>query len=182
MTLTDTALISATKWGLPFKQAPAEQPAGRDRREAERAVAYWEDKVDELGDQATVAALDLAAINDMDWANRFVIAIDPKVERSTLLMYGSKFGRLLGLPERVQRNLPLERQLPRRFSEVFLRGCAEAPTQMISVRLEGEVERSDQRVEQYRAVFIPVGVRPHSLTHFAFGAFNSRIVEPALAA
>ena len=41
---------------------------------------------------------------------------------------------------------------------------------------------SDDRVEQYRAVFIPVGVKPNSLTHFAFGAFNSRVIERPIAA
>lgn len=182
MTLIDTALISATKWGLPFKKAVAEQPTGRDRREAERAVAYWEDKVDALGPDATIAALDLGAINGADWSNRFVIAVDERIERSSLLLYGSKFARLLDLPAKVRRDLPLVRQLPWRFSEVFLHGCAEAPLQMAPVRLEGEIERDDDRVEQYRAVFIPVGVKPNSLTHFAFGAFNSRVVVPAMAA
>jgi len=182
MPITEMALEAADKWGLPFKKiAAAEEPAGRDRREAERAVAYWEDKVDELGDKATIAALDLAAIEHADWSNRFVIAVDERVERSSLLLYGSQFARLLGLPITAQASLPLERQLPRRFSEIFLRGCAEAPKLGTPVRLEGEVERDGNRVEQYRAVFIPVKVRPDSLTHLTFGAFNSRIVEPAMA-
>ena len=126
--------------------------------------------------------LDLAAIDDEEWANRFLIAIDEKVERSVLLMYGAGFARLLGLPATPQTDRSLERQLPRRFADVFLRGCREAPKQMDPVRLEGEIERDRGRVERYRAVFIPVKVRPGSQTHFAFGAFNSRIVEPAIAA
>jgi len=181
MTITDMAFESASKWGLPFKRAAVEEPTGRDRRQSERAVAYWEDKIDALGDKATIASLDLAAINDEEWSNRFVIAVDPRVERSSLLLYGQNFARLLDLPEQARPNLALERQLPRRFSEVFLRGCAEAPTQMSPVRVEGEIARDDQRVEQYRAVFIPVPVRPNSLTHLAFGAFSSRIVEPGMA-
>lgn len=178
MAISETALEAATRWGLPFKK-PAAEPAGRDRREAERAVAYWDEKVDELGDEATIASLDLAAIDNQDWSNRFVIAVDEKVERSALLMYGAQFARLLGLPATPQTNLPLERQLPRRFSDMFLRGCRE---QTGPVRLEGEVERDGERVEQYRAVFIPVKVRPGARTHFAFGAFSSRVVELALAA
>ena len=180
MALSEKALEAANKWGLPFKTAAAE-PKGRDRREAERAVAYWEEKIEALG-EATISVLDLAAIDEEDWANRFLIAIDEKVERSVLLMYGSHFAQLLGLPAKPQTDRPLERQLPRRFAEVFLRGCREAPTQADPVRLEGELERDGGRVEQYRAVFIPVQVRPGSRTHFAFGAFNSRIVEPAIAA
>jgi hypothetical protein len=182
MALSEKALEAASKWGLPIKEASAaEELTGRDRREAERAVAYWEEKIEALGD-ATISVLDLAAIDDEDWANRFLIAIDEKVERSVLLMYGSQFARLLGLPAKPQTDRPLERQLPRRFAEVFLRGCREAPNRAEPVRLEGEIERDGERVEQYRAVFIPVKVRPDSLTHFAFGAFSSRIVEPALAA
>ena len=48
----------------------------RERREAERAIAYWESKVDAHGQNATVAVLGLAAINSTDWSNRFVIAVD----------------------------------------------------------------------------------------------------------
>jgi hypothetical protein len=75
--------------------------------------------------------------------------------------------------------VPILRQLPRRYADVFLRGCSEAQRDMAPVRLEGETERYDGRIEQYRAVFIPVGIKPNSLTCFAFGAFNSRIVERA---
>ena len=182
MTIDEVALAAANRWGLPFKEPAAEEePVGRDRREAERAVAYWEDKLGELGDAATITALDLNEMDEEDWANRFLIAIDERVERSALLMYGSNFAQLLGLPPKAPKVLPLERQMPRRFAEVFMSGCSEAEKLGAPVRLEGEIERSDDRVEQYRAVFIPVKVRPGSLTHFAFGAFNSRIVEPAAA-
>ena len=181
MALSETALEAANRWGLPFRQ-PVEEPSGRDRREAELAVAYWEDKLAELGTQTTIAALDLAAMDEEDWANRFLIAVDERVERSALLMYGANFARLLGLPPKPPRVLPLERQLPPRFAEIFLRGCSEAEKNGEPIRLEGEVERNSDRIEQYRAVFIPVKVRAGSRTHFAFGAFNSRVVEAAAAA
>ena len=174
MTITDMALISGIKLGLPLKQTVAEQPNGRERREAERAIVYWEDKVDAHGPNATVAVLDLAAIDSTDWSNRFIVAVDQRIERSTLLLYGSKFARLLDLPPKARLDLPLIRQLPKDLAALFLLGCADAQMQMAPVRLEGEIDRGDQGVEQYRAVFIPVGVRPNSLTHFAFGAFNSR--------
>jgi hypothetical protein len=171
MTITDTTFISGTqKWGLPLKNV--DQPVGRERREAERAIVYWE--MAALGQNVTLAMLDLAAINSIDWSNRFVIAVDQKVERSKLLLYGSKFAELLNLPPKARLDLPLIRQLPERFCDLFLRGCAETPTQTVPVRLEGEIERYDQGIEQYRAAFIPIGVRRNSLTHLAFGAFNSR--------
>ena len=86
---------------------------------------------------------------------------------------------LLHLPEQARPNVPILRQLPRRYAEVFLRGCDQAHKEMAPVRLEGETERYDGRIEQYRVVFIPVGIKPNSLTCFGFGAFNSRIVERA---
>ena len=50
---------------------------------------------------------------------------------------------------------------------------------MAPVRLAGETERYDGRIDQYRVVFIPIGIKPNSLSYFAFGAFNNRIVEPS---
>jgi hypothetical protein len=74
------------------------------------------------------------------------------------------------------------RQLPRHLTEVFMRGCGDAHNQREPVRIEGEIEREDGKLELYRAAFIPVGVKENSLTHLAFGAFNSRVIETALAA
>ena len=154
------------------------KPAGRNRREAERVIAYWEGRLRELGGDLTVAGLDLSRINSREWSNRFLISVDPVIERSSLVLYGPSFARLLHLPEQARPNVPILRQLPRRYADVFLRGCSEAQRDMAPVRLEGETERYDGRIEQYRAVFIPVGIKPNSLTCFAFGAFNSRVLEP----
>ena len=152
------------------------EPTGRDRREAERVIAYWRQQLEALGDKATIAALDLAAVNTGEWANRFLIAVDPVIERSALLLYGPEFARLMGLREQPRNDLPLNRQLPLRHVDWFLRGCEEAHKTMEPVRLEGEIERADGRLEQYRAVFIPVRVKPNSLTCLAFGAFSNRLV------
>ena len=178
--ITNLALVAGAKWGLPLRTRE-EQPTGRDRREAERTIHYWEAKANALGQHATIAELDLGAIDGPDWSNRFLIAVDDRIERSSLLLYGSKFATLLDLPANARADQPLVRQMPERFSEVFLQGCAEAPRQTAPVCLEGQIERSDDRIEQYRAVFIPVGVKPNSRTHFAFGAFNSRVVERPIA-
>jgi hypothetical protein len=135
MTITDMALISGIKLGLPLKQTVAEQPNGRERRAAERAIVYWEDKVDAHGPNATVAVLDLAAIDSTDWSNRFIVAVDQRIERSTLLLYGSKFAGLLDLPPKARLDLPLIRQLPKDLAALFLLGCADAQMQMAPVRL-----------------------------------------------
>ena len=158
------------------------EPSGRDRREAERVVAYWRQKLEALGPAATIAALDLGSVNTSEWANRFLIAVAAMLERSSLQLYGPAFARLLHLPEQARPDIPMLRQLPQRYAEVFLRGCTRSQAEMAPVHLEGEVARYDGRIEQYRAVFIPVGVKPHERTGFAFGAFNSRTVEAKTAA
>lgn len=171
MTMTNPSDVSWTEgWG----QA---EPTGRDRREAERVMAYWEAKLSELGGEVTVAGLDLNRINSKDWSNRFLIAVDPVIERSSLVLYGPKFAQLLHLPPQARPDLPILRQLPRRYADVFLRGCTEAQKEMAPARFEGEVERYDGKIEQYRVIFIPVGVKPNSLTCFAFGAFSNRVIE-----
>jgi hypothetical protein len=176
MSISDPSDFSWTEgWGHA-------ETTGRDRREAERVIVYWERKLEEMGRHMTVASLDLGKINSKDWSNRFLISVDPMIERSSLLLYGPKFAQLLHLPERARPDLPMLRQLPRRYSDVFLRGCSETQREMAPVRLEGEVERYDGRVEQYRGVFIPVGIKPNALTFFAFGAFNLRVVAPQVAA
>ncbi len=170
MTTADFSVASV----IDFDTAAAPL-AGRERRESERAIAYWERTTAALGTAPTVAALDLGAIDTEDWAHRFVIAVDPVVENSALLMYGSSFARLLDLPAKSTPHVPMTRQLPRRFSDIFARGCGDAHLRNVPIRIEGEVTREDGRCERYRAAFIPVGVKPDSLTHLAFGAFNSCI-------
>ena len=69
----------------------------------------------------------------------------------------------------------------KRYSDVFMRGCGDAEREGQPIRLEGEVEREDGKIELYRAAFIPVGVRENSMTHIAFGAFNSCVSQPLAA-
>ena len=174
-TAAETSDLSwAEGWG-------GDPPATEDRREAERVTAYWQKKLADLGGDLTVATLDFGGTDSREWSNRFLIAVDPVIERSSLVQYGPQFARLMMLPEQARHDLPLLRQVPRRYAEVFLRGCARAQKEGGPVLLEGEVERYDGRLEQYRAVFIAVGVKRDSLTCFAFGAFNSRILEPGAA-
>ncbi|HEV2334373.1 MAG TPA: hypothetical protein VGS13_02635 [Stellaceae bacterium] len=167
--------------GWQHKEPAAEltgEPSGRNRREAERLMAYWEGKLNELGGTVTVAGLDLAGTNSKEWSNRFLIAVDPMIERSLLVLYGSHFAQLLGLPEQPRTNLPILRQLPPRYVDLFLHACAEAHEKMAPVRIEGEIERADGRTERYRAIFIAVGVKPNALTCLAFGAFSNRVIDP----
>ena len=178
MSMTDASVVSLSN----ARDASEQVEGGHERRESERAIRYWEEKVEKLGRQATVAALDLAKMNTADWAHRFVIAIDPVVENSSLLLYGSDFAKLLDLPAKGAPHVPMVRQLPRHLSNVFMQGCGNAHSTRQAVRMQGEIARPDGRRELYRAAFIPVGVKENSLTHLAFGAFNSFVAEQPLAA
>ena len=181
MSITEAPVVSLDKVG-DVNSEPEPVLTGRERRESERAIAYWEKKIEKLGRSATVAALDLAEMNTADWSHRFVIAVDPVVENSSLLLYGTDFAKLLDLPPKGTPHVPMVRQLPRHLSRVFMQGCGDAHSQRSPVRMEGEVPREDGKLELYRAAFIPIGVKENSLTHLAFGAFNSRVVEQQLAA
>jgi hypothetical protein len=163
---------------VPLAAPQNGRPGNRERREGERLLAYWDSELEEFGEGITIASLDVTAITgNRGWTNRFLISVDPFIERSMLIMYGAKFATLLGLPEKPRTDRPLLRQLPQRYGEVFIEGCTRAQAEWTPVRLDGDVARGDGRVERYRAVFIPVGVRPQPLTCFAFGAFNCRVVE-----
>jgi hypothetical protein len=152
---------------------PEATTAGRERREAERAIAYWERKSRQLGAAPTMNTLGVGAIHTEDWAHRFVIAIDPIVADSSLLMYGANFARLVNLPAKSVPYVPMALQLPNRLSKVFTRGCDQARLEKAPVRLEGEIDLADGRRELYRAAFIPVGFSALFPAPFTFGAFNS---------
>jgi hypothetical protein len=178
MSITDGPVVLSDD----AREPSLDELTGRERRESERAIRYWEKKVERLGRSATVAALDLGEINTEAWSHRFVIAVDPVVENSSLLLYGSDFAKLLDLPPKGTPHVPMVRQLPRHLSTVFMQGCGDAHQHRQAIRLEGEVARPDGTTELYRAAFIPVGVKENSLTHLAFGAFNSTVADKRLAA
>ena len=161
---------------LPREADPREaMAAGHERRESERAIAYWERKMTQLGAAPTVEALDLGEFHTKDWAHRFVIAVDPVVDDSSLLLYGANFARLANLPAKSAPHVPMALQLPTRLSRLLTHGCDRAHSRKAPVRLEGEIDLMDGRREQYRAAFISVGLNPHSPRHFTFGAFNRRV-------
>ena len=152
-------------------------PSGRERRQSERALVAWERKLTDLGRSPTLLEL-FAAVDTEEWSHGFVVAVDPIVEVSSLLVYGADFARLLDMPKK---NLPfvrMSRQLPARYTEIFLKGCTQACNQNGPERVEGEVARVDGRLELFRAVFIPIEPEENSPMRYAFGTFSSRIADP----
>jgi len=155
---------------------PNAAEGGRARRQSELALAAWEQKFANLGRSPTLAEL-FAEIDTEEWSYGFVLAVDPQIDASSLLDYGANFARLLELPPKPRPFVRITRQLPTRYADIFLRGCTAADKKSAPVHAEGEVTREDGRRELYRAVFIPVQPDPDIQTRFAFGRFNSRVVE-----
>lgn len=149
----------------------------RERREADRALAYWQHKAARFGRPPTVSELNLSELAEGEWAHRFLIAADAVVENYALLSYGGQFARLLGLPANAVPHVPLVRQLPDRYVGVFVRGCGDALMHQLPARVEGSVAGEGGRTELYRAVFIPVPAPAGSLTSLVFGAFNCRTAD-----
>lgn len=144
-----------------------------ERRQSERAVAYWEQKAAELGSRPTLTQLDPdAAIDNEHWAHWFVIAPDRVEEVSTFLICGPNAARLLELGEGPLKYTLMFRKMPKRFLEIFARGCSDAISSGAPAHLAGAIGRENGQLELYRTVFIPVGV------NLVFGAFNSTTADP----
>jgi hypothetical protein len=121
----------------------------------------------------TLTQLDPGETIDREsWAHRFVIAPDQVAEVSTFLMCGSNAARLLELCDAPLKYAVMFRKMPRRFLDVFARGCEDAIAAGAPARLEGAIEQDDGRRELYRTVFLPIGA------NLVFGAYNSLVTEP----
>jgi hypothetical protein len=166
--------VPGTSIAIPSAMPPHKNVSNssRERRQSERAIAYWARKAQEFTSPPTLMRLDPGPpIDHEGWSHRFVIAPDRLTEVSTFLMCGSNVARLLELSDSPLKYAVMFRHMPKRFRELFAQGCARAVTSGSPARMEGTIEREDGRQELYRTVFMPVG------TNLVFGAFNSRLRE-----
>jgi hypothetical protein len=157
------------------------EPTGRDRREAESIISYWEGKrtASDSGALVTTLALDLAAMHTEEWSHRFVIALGPTNEDTALVHYGANFARLFQIPPQSEPPLEIRRWLPNRLREVFLAGCRDALERNTPVRLQRLIERGDGQREMFRCSFIPIAAEEGAAVRFVLGAYNSRLADPA---
>ena len=150
--------------------------AGRERRVTEQLIIDWQEETRRLGHALAFMTLDASAMTGPKWAHRFIIAVNPVVEHSSLLFYGAGFASLLGLPPEPDKSVPIPAQLPARYVRVFTHGCIASSLSGAPIRMQGAVERDDGRQERYRAAFIRLKLGA-SLHHpVALGAFNCRVV------
>jgi hypothetical protein len=128
---------------LEAKEAPeapdetVPKAAGRERREAERLIADWEDETRRLSHVLALLTLNTGEMATEKWACRFIVALRPAVEDCTLLFYGAGFAALMELPQKPDHSVPMVEQLPARYVPVFTRGCIEATVRGVPIRLQG---------------------------------------------
>jgi hypothetical protein len=151
--------------------------AGRERRVSEQLITDWDAECRRLGHALAFMTFDAAAMTGPKWAHRFIIAVSPVVEHSSLLFYGPCFASLLELPAEIDKSVPISAQLPARYMSVFTRGCVAASLSGTPIRIQGEVERDDGMQELYRAAFIRLSVDASVRQPFVLGAFNCRVIE-----
>jgi hypothetical protein len=150
--------------------APVEQPS--ERRDVELAIQHWERNT---WGQDCVPLLETFDFSPMqaDWGHRFLICGDPAIERSVFVTYGAGFARLLGLPSKPATTTPFIRQIPEPHREMFSEGYSKALMESSPVTLEGTL-RLGAGAQLFRAVFMPIMLRPNWSKQLIFGSFNCR--------
>ena len=159
--------------GCDHQLAAEERGIAGESRDTESAITLWYRKSSEAG-PPLVSAFDLSRLTS-DWSYRFLIAGDKVVTDAVFLVYGLRFARLLGLPEKPLHHLPVLKQVPAGYRTLFADGYSKAMTQRAPARFSGAVARCDGKMELYRAAFMPVqGAR--ASTCLVLGTFNFRAV------
>lgn len=153
---------------------------GRERREAEGLIAYWDRKHAAAATGAAVSGLagDLGAMRTPEWSHRFIIGLGATEDEAFLLRYGADFARVFGIPPESE-PLSIAERLPNPHREIFLSGCRDAIARNDRVLLRRVIDREDGRREMIRSCFIPVAAAPEAAGRFVLGAYNSRIVDRA---
>jgi hypothetical protein len=153
--------------------APVEQLS--ERRDVELAIQHWQRNT---WGQDCVPLLETFDFSPMqaDWGYRFLICGDPAIERSVFVTYGDGFARLLGLPSEPVTTMPFIQQIPEPHREMFSEGYSKTITESSPVTLEGTL-RLGAGAQLFRAVFMPIMLRPNWSRQLIFGSFNCRSVH-----
>ena len=165
-------------WDLLTDARRSEPAPVGELRDTELAISLWHQKASERGGLPPPTVFDFSSMIDGAWSYRFLICADTVDGEIAFLMYGTRFAQLLDLPPEPIAGLPIGRQLPPRYLQLFTGGCHDAITQKAPVRLSGAVVDYGQ-IELYRAAFMPLAMRPNSPMQLVFGSFNYSIGSSA---
>ena len=107
------------------------------------------------------------------WGYWFLICGNHTVDSAVFVSYGTGFAEMLGLPRRPITYLPCIEQIPVPYRAMFSTGCSRVSLATSPVTLDGTF-RFERRVELYRAVFMPIMLRPNWSKQLILGSFNRR--------
>jgi hypothetical protein len=146
-----------------------------ERRDVELAIQHWQQNT---WGQDCVPLLDTFDFSPMkvSWGQRFLFCGGHTAEDAVFVNYGSGFARMLGLPVKPDTTTPFMRQLPEAYREMFSEGYGKAAMESSPVTLEGTI-RLAVHAQLFRAVFMPIMLRPNWSKQLIFGSFNYRSVR-----
>ncbi|MBV8493009.1 MAG: hypothetical protein JO162_05980 [Alphaproteobacteria bacterium] len=143
-----------------------------ERREIQRAIEHWKRNTWGADCIPLLDTFDFSPLRG-DWGYWFLICGDYAFESAVFVTYGSGFAQLLGLPARPATNIPSLNQIPHPYRGMFSEGYSRASMASSPVTLDGTF-RFQSRAELYRAVFMPIMLRPNWSKQLIFGSFNCR--------
>lgn len=147
-----------------------------ERRDVQCAIEHWYRNTWGKDCIPFLDTFDFSSMKD-DWGYRFLICGGHAVEQSMFVAYGSKFARLLGLPDKAVTNTPFIRQIDQPYRDMFIDGCTQARTASSPVILEGSFDLGSE----FEAVFMPIMLQPHWSKQLILGSLDLRVADAAFA-
>jgi hypothetical protein len=151
---------------------PADPANRAERREIQLAIEHWQRNTWGPDCVPLLDTFDFAPLRDNGgcW---FLLCGNHSVESAVFVSYGAGFARLLGLPQEPQSSIPSIEQVPVPYRAMFSAGYSRASLATSPVTLDGTF-RFEKKIELYRAVFMPIMLRPNWSKQLIFGSFNRR--------
>ena len=145
-----------------------------ERRDVELAIQHWQRNT---WGQDSIPLLDTFDFSPMrtGWGHRFLICGGGTAQSAVFVTYGSEFAGLLGLPADPATTNPFVGQIPEPYRDMFSEGYDKAAIESAPVTLEGTI-RLAATAHLFRAVFMPIMLRPNWSKQLIFGSFNYRSV------
>ena len=145
-----------------------------EQRDVQRAMDHWRRNTWASGGVPLLDTFDFSPMKG-DWGYRFLICGDGTSENAVFVTYGSKLAQLLGLPDKAVTTSPFIDEIPETYRQVFVEGYSKAIFEGVPVNLKGTFSVG-AAFKLYRAVFLPIMLRPHWSKQLVFGTFNCKTV------
>jgi hypothetical protein len=164
--------------GLPaeLKRVPSPARPGRSSEplDVQSTIEHW---YRNTWGKDCIPFLDTFDFSPMkgDWGHRFLICGGHAVEQSVFVTYGSRFARLLELPDKAVAEVPFIRQIHEPYRDMFIEGYKQARTASSPVILEGAFDTASE----FEAVFMPIMLQPHWSKQLILGSLEFRAADAA---